>query len=236
MNGSSILALVTARGGSKGIPGKNVALLGGRPLIVWTIEAALRSQAICRTVVSTDSEEIAGIARAAGAEVPFLRPAEFSKDDSPHVLAVEHALRWLELHESFRPDAVMLLQPTSPFRSAEDIDAAATIMGRSNAVAVVSVSEAKPHPFKTFRMTPDGTLDVFVRSELAYLRRQDLPEAFAENGAIYLNRPDSLLRERSFIPPGTVPYVMPAERSLDIDSEWDLHVANLIVTAGSKAR
>jgi CMP-N,N'-diacetyllegionaminic acid synthase len=228
---SSIIALITARGGSKQIPGKNIRLLGGKPLIVWSIEAALKSQRIGRVLVSTDSEQIAEVSRRAGAEVPFLRPEELSRDDSPHILASEHALQWLDEKAGERPEFLMLLQPTSPFRSSEDIDATITLAQQTNAAAVVSVCEAKEHPNKTFRIAEDGTLRDFVPIDLPYRRRQDLPKAFSENGAIYLNRSESLLRDRTYVPVGSMPYLMPPERSVDIDSEWDWFIAAAVAAA-----
>jgi CMP-N,N'-diacetyllegionaminic acid synthase len=226
---SSCICLISARGGSKGLPRKNLRLLGGKPLIVWTIVAARASTAIQRVIVSTDDEEIARVSREAGAEVPFLRPLEIARDDSPHILTSEHAIRWLHEHDGVRPDYMMLLQPTSPFRTSADIDAAVALARQKEAIAVVSVNEAKPHPYKTYGLTSSGALTTFVPCDIVYKRRQDLPPAFADNGALYLNRTDSLLRDRTYIPTGTIPYVMPAERSLDIDSAWDLFVADLII-------
>ena len=229
MSSPSIIALITARGGSKGLPGKNVRPVGGKPLIAWTIEAALGSAAIKRVIISTDDEEIARVSREAGAEVPFLRPAEIARDDSPHILTSEHAIRWLDQHGHERPDYLMLLQPTSPFRTTADVDAAIALARQHDAIAVVSVSEAKPHPYKTYGLTPAGTLTTFVPCDIPYRRRQDLPPAFTDNGALYLNRTESLLRDRTYIPADTVPYLMPPERSLDIDSAWDLLIADLLL-------
>ena len=231
-----LIALVTARGGSKGIPGKNLRLLGDRPLIVWTIEAALNARGVERVLVSTDDEEIARVSRRAGAEVPFLRPAELAQDDSPHILTSEHALRWFHEHEHARPEYLLLLQPTSPLRSVDDIEAAIDLARDRNAVAVVSVCETKEHPYKAFGLSAGGTLEDFVPCDIPYRRRQDLPKVFSENGAIYLNRSESLLRDRTYIPPGTVPYIMPPERSVDIDSEWDLVIANALLAANSDRR
>ena len=182
-----------------------------------------------RVLVSTDDPEIAEVARAAGAEVPFLRPAELACDESPHILTSEHAIRWLQEHEGSQPEYMMLLQPTSPFRTTLDMEYAITLARERKAVAVVSVSEAKPHPYKTYGLTPAGTLTSFVPCDIPYRRRQDLPPAFTDNGALYLNRIESLLRDRTYIPAGTLPYLMPPERSLDIDSAWDLFVADLII-------
>lgn len=226
---STCVALITARGGSKGLPGKNIRLIGGKPLIVWTIEAALRSRSLERVIVSTDSEEIAVVARNAGAEVPFLRPAELARDDSPHILSSHHVLQWLAAHDQARPDYLMLLQPTSPFRTTSDIDAALALADEKSAIAVVSVSEAHLHPLKTYRLSAEGTLVPFIPNDITYRRRQALPPVYCENGAIYLNRSDSLLTDRTYIPAGAIPYVMPAERALDIDSAWDALVADAIL-------
>ena len=224
------VAVVTARGGSKSIPQKNIAPVAGKPLIAWTIEAARESRALDRLVVSTDNEQIADVARAWGAEVPFLRPAELAQDDSSHIDVVVHAIQWIEEHNGICPDYILLLQPTSPLRSSEDIDSAIDIAKKHNAVAVVSVSETHDHPYLTKRILDDQTLADFVSAEdIPYLRRQALPPAYALNGAIYINRRLSLLDERTFLPKGTYAYVMPRERSLDIDTPWDLYLADMIL-------
>lgn len=234
MHVTDVLGLVTARGGSKGLPGKNVVLLGGKPLIGWTIEAAQQSCAVGRIVVSTDDANIADVARQWGAEVPFLRPVELAGDSSPHIDVVCHALDWLELHEGYTPEYVLLLQPTSPLRTAEDIDAAALIAEERAADAVVGVETTHHHPFLVKRVAEDGTLDDFVTSDLAYLQRQVLPLAYFVNGAIFLNRRKALLADRTFFPARTYPYVMPAERSMQIDTPWDLFLMELIIAAKSR--
>jgi CMP-N-acetylneuraminic acid synthetase len=226
----SILALITARGGSKGLPRKNVLPLAGKPLIAWTIEAALASSGLNRVVVSTDDEEIADCARRWGADVPFMRPAELAGDGTPHIDVVEHAVHWLEINEGTQPDYVLLLQPTSPLRTAEDIEASIKLAGETGAPAVVSVCEAANHPYLVKRILEDGTLAAFVPTEIAYLRRQTLPPAYVLNGAVYLNRREVLLREHTFTPPGTLPYIMPPERSLDVDTRWDFYLVNLILS------
>lgn len=227
---STVLGLLTARGGSKGIPRKNIRLVGGKPLIAWSIEAALASRRVARTIISTDDEEIAQIACQWGAQAPFLRPAELAQDASPHLAVVRHALDWLAENEGYHPDYILLLQPTSPFRTSADIDAAIEIAQSHDAEAVVGVTPTHHHPLLTKTIRPDGTLENFMTSDLAYLRRQDLPAAYAINGAIYLNRPAALLRDGTFSPSGAYAYVMPPERSLDIDTEWDLYLANLILS------
>jgi len=226
---SEVIGLITARGGSKSIPKKNIHMLAGKPLIAWTIEAARSSRSLSRVIVSTDDQEIAGISEEYGAEVPFTRPAELAQDDSDHVSVVSHALVWLDQNEGFAPDYLMLLQPTSPLRTSEDIDAAMELAESNSAEAVVGVSEMKPHPYLSRQMGDDGILTEFIPTNIPYLQRQALPTAFAVNGAMYLNRPASLLKHRSFAPKGALGYVMPPERSIDIDTPWDLHVAELII-------
>ncbi len=223
-----IVGLITARGGSKSIPRKNLMPLAGKPLIAWTIEAALASRRLSRVLVSTDDAEIAQVAASWGVEAPFTRPGELAQDATPHILVVEHAIHWLDETQGVRPEYVLLLQPTSPFRTAEDIDAAIALAEAHAAIAVVSVCEMGRHPYLAKRILADGTLADFMTTDIAYLRRQDLPPAYALNGALYLNRRESLLRDHTFLPPGTLGYVMPAERSLDMDTAWDFHLAELI--------
>jgi CMP-N,N'-diacetyllegionaminic acid synthase len=225
----NVIGIITARGGSKGILNKNLATLAGKPLISWTIEAAQQSRMLQRVIVSTDDEMIAETARQWNAEVPFMRPAELAQDDSSHISVIVNAIEWLENKDHYRPDYVMLLQPTSPLRTHQDIDEAIELALGRKAVAVVSVCEAAKHPWKMFRLNESGTIARFYDHGLVYPRRQDLIQAYEENGAIYLNSRESLLQERTFFPEETYPYIMPIERSLDIDTPWDLHIANLIL-------
>jgi CMP-N,N'-diacetyllegionaminic acid synthase len=225
------LGLVTARGGSKGLPGKNVRVVGGKPLIAWTLEAAQNAAMLNRVVVSTDDREIAETARRCGAEVPFMRPAELAGDASPHVDVVLHALAWLDEREDYRPDYVVLLQPTSPLRTAEDIDAAVRLAWEKNSDAVVSVCATHDHPYLVRRLTGDGRLEEFVSCPLAYARRQDLPPAYALNGALYVSRPEAIRTAQTMCPAGALAYVMPPERSLQIDSAWELRMADHLLGA-----
>ncbi|MFQ5425395.1 MAG: cytidylyltransferase domain-containing protein [Phycisphaerae bacterium] len=236
-----VLGLITARGGSRGVPRKNVRPLAGRPLIAWTIDAARASQSLDRVIVSTEDDAIASVARAWGADVPFHRPMSLAGDASPHIDVVLHALDWLNEHESYCPEYVVLLQPTSPLRTAEDIDAAVELAIEKDADAVATVVETHDHPYLTRRLLPSGVMAEFVSCDLAYARRQDLPAAYALNGAVFVNRPRSLVAERMFCPPQCHAYVMPAERSAQIDTPWDFHVVELILrdrlnTPGSAVR
>ena len=175
-----MLAIITARGGSKGLPQKNIRPLAGKPLIAYTIEAALQARLLDRTVVSTDDHQIAEIARQFGAEIPFLRPPELARDETIVYPVLTHALRWLDEHEGYRPDYVMLLQPTSPLRTAEDIDNSITIALEKNAEGVVSLCETKHHPYWTKQIAGDGQIVDFIprNNPHSYLRRQDLPPAY----------------------------------------------------------
>jgi CMP-N-acetylneuraminic acid synthetase len=224
-----VVAVITARGGSKGIPGKNIAKVGGKPLIAWTIDAALSSSTLSRVLVSTDSREIAQVAVDCGAEVPFIRPAELATDEAPHIAVLEHAVQWLAEESHPLPDYLMTLQPTSPLRTASDIDRAVGIAEAHEAMAVVSVCETGHHPYLAKTVTQEGTLTDFIRKDVESLRRQDLPPVYALNGAIYLNRTESIRKDRTLLPKGTYAYIMPPERSLDIDAPWDLYLADLVL-------
>ncbi len=224
----TVIGLITARGGSKTIPRKNVLPVGGKPLIAWSIEAAKKSR-LDGLIVSTDDAEIAEVCRAWGAEVPFTRPAELAGDASPHIDVVVHAAEWMTANLEPRPDYVMLLQPTSPLRTATDIDAAIELALSRNAPAVASVQAVEQHPYLLKQRLADGSLADFMANDIGYLRRQDLPELFAPNGAIYLTRIEVILNQRTFWPAGTLGYEMPPERSLDVDTPWDLYLADLIL-------
>lgn len=225
----SCLALIPARGGSKGIPGKNLAPVAGRPLIAWTIATAMATRGLDRVVVTTDSTEIARVARELGAEVPFRRPPELARDATPGIDPVLHAVRWLESEEGYRSDLVMLLQPTSPLRSVADIESALELLDHRGTDAVVGVTAADHHPYWTKEVSEEGYLVDFQKLESVPTRRQDLPPVFAINGAMYLVRRETLLALGTLFPERTRALVMPPERSLDIDSAWQLQVADLIL-------
>jgi len=225
----TIVGLIPARGGSKGIPRKNIKLLAGKPLIAWTIEAARSCSALSRVIVSTDDQEIADVALQWGAEVPFLRPAELAGDKSSALDVVLHVLDRLEEHDAAVPEYLLLLQPTSPFRTKQDIEAAIGLAAMRKVDGVVSVCEASPHPLLCQRIREDGRLADYMSADRESRRRQDLPAAYQLNGAIYLNHAQSLRQERTFRPKDTLPYLMPPERSLDLDTLWDWHLAELIL-------
>lgn len=218
----SILALIPARGGSKGVPGKNIRPLAGRPLIAWTIEAARRSRHVDRVVLSSENEDICRIAEAYGCEVPFRRPPELARDDTPGIAPVLHAIAELP---GF--DYVVLLQPTSPFRTAEDIDRAIARCIDAGAPTLVSLTPASQHPSWMYHMDADGRI-VHVLGEEPIARRQELPRVYALNGAIYVAHVETLEREQRLIGPGTIGYPMPRVRSLDIDTALDFDVAEVL--------
>lgn len=211
----SVLALIPARGGSKGVPRKNVCLLAGKPMIAWTIEAARQASSVDRIVVSTEDDEIARVAREFGAETPFMRPDALAQDNTPGMDVVFHALDNLPAY-----DDILLLQPTSPLRTAEDIEAIVRLRTELNAPAAVSVTEMD-HPVEWMYRMGTGTRLQSVLDTPPPARRQDAVSTYALNGAIYLARVDWLLEQRSFVTAQTIGYVMPAARSPDIDTPLD---------------
>lgn len=217
IDGHSVLALITARGGSKGLPGKNITPVLGRPLIDFSIAAARAARGIDRVVLSTEDEAIARVARECGCEVPFVRPAPLATDQASSIDVVMHALDSLPQF-----DLLVLLQPTSPARSAQDIEEACGLLLRHRAPACVSVTLAEQSPYWMYQLTEGERLQALLPASTG-TRRQDLPPVYLLNGAIYVARCDRLRRHRSFVGPDTVAYVMPAERSIDIDTADDLN-------------
>lgn len=223
------LAIVPARGGSRGAPGKNIAPVAGKPLIAWTLEAALGAASVDRVIVSSDNEEIIEVSTSYGGEAPFVRPDELAGDDTPGIMPVLHAIEWLDKNEGYHPDLIVLLQPTSPLRTSEDIDSAFKLAVEKNAESVVSVVPTPSHPHWMKRILPDGRMEDFIPQIQVPQVRQDLTDAYALNGAVYLARTDLLISEKSFYTPDTYAFTMPPERSLDVDTPWDLHLADLIL-------
>jgi len=219
-----IVGLVTARGGSKELPRKNVLPLSGKPLLAWTIEAARQASSVGRLLISTDDLEIAEVGREYGAEVPFMRPAKLAADDTPHTDVVLHALDALEA-EGTISDYILVLQPTSPLRTARDIDQAVELARRRSANAVVSVTSARHHPAIFKNIDDAGSLSPILPPPDAGTRRQDAGHVVVPNGAIYLIRPEVLRETGTLLPEGAIGFPMPAERSIDIDTEWDFRVA-----------
>ncbi|MFI4918659.1 MAG: cytidylyltransferase domain-containing protein [Legionellales bacterium] len=217
MSAEKILAIIPARGGSKGFPGKNTHVLNGKPLIAWTIEAAQRASYLDRVILSSDCEAIIHTAQAYGCEVPFVRDAKLAQDETPMMDVVFDAIQRCSGYEW-----TVLLQATSPLRQAEDIDNAIRSCIQSGAPACVSVCSAREKPHWMYSLAPDNTMQAFVTEDNHATRRQDLPTLYLTNGAIYIARTEWLLHQREFISPETIAYVMPIERSVDVDTEQDL--------------
>lgn len=220
------VAIIPARGGSKGLPGKNIIELGGRPLIVWTIDSALQSGIFNRVIVSTDNDEIAETARLAGAELPFLRPADLATATAASAEVVLHALDFLDIQGSFA-----LLQPTSPFRSAQDLRAAAALCNSANATSLISVAPSKPLSW-AFTMEESGRLSRALKDGPVPTRRQDAPQTVTPNGAIYIQSASEFRTSHAFLGANTIGYKMNQIASLDIDDAVDLQIARAIVAAG----
>ena len=221
------LALITARGGSRGLPGKNVRLLAGRPLIAYSVTAALAAAQITAhdVVCSTDCPEIAAEALRAGARVPFVRPADLSLDGTTSLAVALHALDWLAEHEHTRYDTLLLLQPTSPLRTSTHINEAMELFNSSSADAVVGVYRAHASPFRMFVPRVDGALKPLLPKEARPHQRQEFPDVFTENGAIYVTRVEALRQTGSFHGTRCLPYVMSATDSIDIDDAADFAAA-----------
>jgi N-acylneuraminate cytidylyltransferase len=231
----NVLALIPARGGSKSVPRKNIRPLAGKPLIVHSIEQALRASRVTRVVVSTDDSEIAEIARAAGAEVPFLRPAELAQDDTPDVPVFAHALGWLEAHASYVPDAVVHLRPTEPVRRVETIDRAiATFLARPDVDSLRSVTLAKQTPFKMWLVTSDACLEPVMTlpgcAEPYNMPRQSLPLVYWQDGYIDVTRP-AVIKTGSMTGSRILGFVID-EPSLELDYEDHFQAAERFLATG----
>ena len=215
----TVLGLIPARGGSKGIPKKNIKLFFNKPLIEWTIEAALKTKYIDRVVVSTDNHEIAEISRIAGAEIPFMRPHNLASDSSPTILTALHALEELDTI-----DEIIVLQPTSPLRSERDIEGIFLEKESKGVESIVSLTHSSKHPSWSFSLGDSNQLIPYEPNARS-IRRQDLADTYYLNGSMYLNTRKFLFREKAFINKETIGYIMPLERSIDIDTELDFKIA-----------
>lgn len=232
INGGKVVAVVPARYGSKGLPLKNIRLLGDRPLLTWPIAAARQSSYIDRVLISTDSAEFASIARSAGAEAPFLRPAELSTDTSSSIDVVLHAICFLETNGE-RYEYVALLEPTSPLTEAGDIDAALELLvsRRSDADAVVGVTAiTTSHPSFSVRVNSNGMIHPFATDNFSSMpRRQDIEPLYKLDGSLYLSTVSALRREHSFYHRRTLSYITPRWKSFEIDDLIDFICVEAIV-------
>jgi N-acylneuraminate cytidylyltransferase len=226
IQGNSILAIIPARGGSKGVRRKNLREIAGKPLIAWAIEAGRKSQYIDRLILSSDDPEIISMARSWSCEVPFVRPAELARDEAPGIDPVLHALS--ALPESY--DYIVLLQPTSPFRLAEAIDGCLETCLRHHAPACVTVTEVDQSPFWMYRLDASRHLAPLIDQKSIPDRRQDLPKVYVLNGAVYVAQTAWLQQQQTFLTAETVAHIMPRERSLDVDTELDLKICASIIS------
>jgi len=219
---ANILGIIPARSGSKGIPKKNIKLLGGKPLIAYTIEVAQKSQLLTHLIVSTDDEEIAKVAREFGAEVPFLRPKELASDQTLMLPVIQHAVKFMEEREGVKFDYIATLQPTSPFRLVEDIDSGLKLLIKSGADSVVSLVEvdSNSHPIKIKKLVGNQVLPYCFEEPEGFLR-QDFKPAYKRSGALYINCRDLVVKESKFYGDNIAGYILPPERSIDIDDEFD---------------
>ncbi|MFH2012804.1 MAG: acylneuraminate cytidylyltransferase family protein [Pseudomonadota bacterium] len=227
----NILAVIPARGGSKGIPRKNIFSLSGKPLIEYTFTAAKDSKLLNRIIISTDDYEIAEIGKRNGIDVPFMRPKELAEDDTPTLPVVKHAVEYLEKVNGYKPDIVILLQPTAPLRKSHHIDEALGLLINSpDADSVVSVTEV-PHQYNPYFIMKieDGTLKFYNEGGIKHTRRQNLPKVYSRNGAIYAFRLETLNNKNSLYGDICLPYVMSFEESANIDSSYDLKIAEMLL-------
>ena len=225
-----ILALIPARGGSKGIPNKNRILLKGLPLICWTINEAKKSKYISRIIVDTEDIMIAEIAKNNNAEVPFFRPKHLAKDDSNLIDTILYSLHRLE-KSNYSPDIVIILQPTSPLRTVKDIDSCLKQYILSKRESLISVTELEHSIYWSLRIMNNKVIPFFNKKYLKH-RRQQLEIIYRPNGAIFISKPALIKKYRSFYMDDIMPYIMPVEKSIDIDNIRDLQLAKYYLLKG----
>ena len=225
-----VLGIINARGGSKGIPRKNIKALKGKPLIGYSIEAGLKSECIDDLIVSTDDEEIAAVAKEMGASVPFIRPADLSGDNVRQIEVILHCINYLKDEQQKNYDYIALLQPTSPLRIAEDIDNAYDLLIEKQADSVISFTSVENHhPYHMYYIE-DHKIKSVIDHDRSNLQRQTLQEAFIVNGAVRIVNTDVLIKSKSFFSDNSVSYIMPNERSINIDEPYDWQLAEFILS------
>jgi CMP-N-acetylneuraminic acid synthetase len=231
-----VAALICARGGSKGLPGKNIRPLAGRPLIAWAITQARAVPRIGRIIVSTDSEEIAAVARAAGAEVPFMRPQELARDDSPEWLAWRHALNHLREARSAYPDVLIAVPATAPLRAVTDLERCLDEYATGGADVVITVTEAHRNPyFSMVKRDSGGTVSLVIPSDGAVFRRQDAPVVYDITPVAYVTSPEFVMTRNGLFEGRVRAVEVPPERAVDIDTLLDFTVAECLLTKAAAA-
>jgi len=226
-----ILGITLARGGSKSVPRKNIKPIAGAPLIEYTISEALKSAFLTRYIVSTDDEEIQQVAIQCGAEAPFLRPSEFSTDEASSVSAMQHAVDWIEQQEGVKYDYIVELMCTNPMKTVEDIDASIEKLISTKADSVIAVHQLEDHHPARIKKIIDDKITDFCIPEIPESRRQDLkPEAYIRSGSIYaLKRDYLMLGGKRYGSDNSRPYVLPQERAVNIDTEIDFMIVELML-------
>lgn len=233
----NVIALICARGGSKGLPGKNLRPLGGKPLIAWAVQQARAVQRVRRVIVSTDSEAIAAAARAAGAEVPFMRPAELAGDKSPEWLVWRHALDYLKADEGGYPDALLVVPAVAPLRAVEDLDNCLDTFASSGADVVITVSDAHRNPwFNMVKVHPDGFVGLVNLPDGAVTRRQDAPVVYDMTTVAYVAKPEFVMHSNGIFDGKVAQVKVPLERAVDIDTLLDFHIAECWLAARESER
>ena len=228
----TVLAIIPARGGSKGIKGKNMVKVCGKPLLTWSIEQAKASLYIDRLILSSEDEEIIKAARAYGCEVPFIRPKELATDISPTIDCIHHAMENLDRIY----DYLVLLQVTSPLRTPEDIDNCISICHAEGVPSCISFTEVDKSPFWMYKMLNNSRMVPLMDPDDRPSRRQDAPKYYVKNGAVYVAKWNWLRENDTFMTDEVFPYIMPKERSLDIDSPVDLVILDAIMDKKRRAK
>jgi len=231
-DGSQVVCVIPARGGSRGLPGKNIKDLLGKPLIVHSIEQGKRSKYVDRVIVSTEDNRIAAIARAHGAELPFIRPLDLATDTSSTLDVLLHALEWMKTQEKYSPEILVLLHATAPLRTVDDIDHCIALLFEKNVDVVFSVCEANRNPyFNMVEVDRRGRVRLVKKS--VAVTRQSSPKVYDMNASIYVWRVAALLKEKKVVLGKSAIFVMPKERSVDIDDLMDFDVAKLMMIKSS---
>lgn len=230
----NIVAFIFARGGSKGLPGKNIRMFAGKPLIAWAIEHALEVEGVIRVIVSTDSEEIAAVAERYGAEIPFIRPSHLAKDNSPEWLSWRHALDFIRNDEGSFPDAMVSVPVTAPLRRPEDVEKCLELFFEGDADVVITVADAHRNPyFNMVAMQTDGSIGLLIPPTSGISRRQDAPKVYDMTTVAYVANPEFVMTHESAFAGRVKAVHVPIERSIDIDTLLDFEIAEFMFTRGN---
>ncbi len=227
-----VVGLIPARKGSKGVPNKNLRLVSGKPLIVHAIECGLQNEVIDHLIVSTDSKKIAAVARDSGAEVPFMRPKELATDEAPMLPVIEHAIIETEKHYAEQVDCLILIDPTAPLRSINDLTGAFELFRSGDCDAVVSGSVARRNPYFNMVQKKSTYYTLVNNSSQMIGRRQDAPEVFDLNTIVFIYTRAAVMEQKSRIPEKTLLYEIPVDRAIDLDTELDFIFLDFILSRG----